>query len=62
MGVEIDAMMQLEIRSGALEDGFRRRQAGGRQPFQLSGGDCGLHWGRSSTWGEEVWVTDKLKG
>lgn len=52
VGAEIDGVMQLEIWAGALEDGFRRRQAGGGQPFRPPG-DCGLHWGGSSTWGDK---------
>lgn len=33
VSVEVDGVMQLDICSGALEDGFRRSQTGGRQLF-----------------------------
>lgn len=33
VAVEVDGVMQLDICSGTLKDGFRRSQAGGRQLF-----------------------------
>lgn len=50
MGVEIDGVIQLEIWCGALENGFRRRQAA-IPALQVT--ECGPNWGRSGMWRDE---------
>lgn len=56
VGVEVDGVMQLDICSGALEDRFKRSQAGGRQLaiLGLQVRECGLNQGRSGMRGDRL--------